>query len=300
MELWIPITLTAAFAQTIRTAIQRQMKGPLGDYGASAIRFIYAVPFAWLWFFIVFTNADDPFPMPSAISVGWLFVGGIAQIIFTVLLVKLFSYRNFLVGIAFSKTEVLFAAIFEAVILAAIINLQFGMAIFLGTLAVVILSFSGKSFSIGEFAIGLKSQSTLIGILCGIALAGSVLGFRAAINSLPEAGFLVRATTGAALAVVGQSILVCLYLFIYRRDELVAALRLWKVGLAAGFFAAISTACWFSAFALQLAAPVRAVGQAEIVFTIVITIFVFKQKISRLEVIGILLLLSSILLVIYN
>ena len=40
MDLWIPITILAALSQNIRTAIQRHMKGPLGDYGASAIRFI--------------------------------------------------------------------------------------------------------------------------------------------------------------------------------------------------------------------------------------------------------------------
>ncbi len=300
MELWIPITLTAAFAQTIRTAIQRHMKGPLGDYGASAIRFIYAIPFAWLWFLLVFTNSDQQFPMPSGMSIVWLFVGGICQILFTVLLVKLFSYRNFLVGIAFSKTEVLFAAIFEAIILTAAISTQFGIAIFLGTLAVITLSVSGRSFSLSELGSSLKSESTLIGIFCGIALAGSVLGFRSAINSLPDADFLLRATTGAALAVTGQAILFCMYLFIYRREELIAAFRLWRIGLIAGLFAAISTASWFSAFALQMAAPVRAVGQAEIIFTTVITIFIFKQKVSRLEVISIGLLLSSILLVIYN
>ena len=53
MEIWIPITVAAAAAQTSRNAIQRHMKGPLGDYGASAIRFIYAVPFLWIWLLVL-------------------------------------------------------------------------------------------------------------------------------------------------------------------------------------------------------------------------------------------------------
>ena len=300
MELWIPITLLAAASQTIRTAIQRQMKGALGDYGASAIRFIYAVPFAWLWFVVVMVNSGESFLLPGSSFFLWAAVGGLAQILFTVFLVKLFSYKNFLVGVAFSKTEVLIAALLEAAIFSAAIGLQFGVAILLGICAVVLLSFKGSSISLESLMLSLRSVSTFVGLLCGSTLAISVIGFRIAINNLPEADFLVRATTAAAIAVLGQAIGMIIYLFIYRRPELIAVFRLWKVGIAAGFFAAIATAAWFSAFAIHRAAPVRAVGQAELLFTILITIFIFRQKITRIEFAGTLLLVGSIMLVILD
>jgi drug/metabolite transporter (DMT)-like permease len=75
---------------------------------------------------------------------------------------------------------------------------------------------------------------------------------------------------------------------------------LWKIGLLAGFFASISTVGWFSAFALHTAAPVRAVGQSELLFALGITLFVFRQRVTTSELLGILLLTSSILLVILN
>ena len=299
MEIWIPITLVAAVAQTTRTAIQRHMKGPLGDYGASAIRFIYAVPFAWIWLLVVFSLSNETFPSPGLQFVIWGILGGIAQILFTVFLVQLFSYKNFLVGIAFSKTEVLFAAIIEAIFFSAAIGVQFGVAILLGIIAVLLLSLRRNTLSLAEFGTSLRSVSTVIGLVSAVALAISVISFRTAINSLPDAGFLLRASVTAAIVIVGQAVGMVLYLFKFRRNELKAALTLWKPGIATGLFGAIATACWFAAFALQRAAPVRAVGQAELLFALVFTMLIFHQKLTRIELLGVFLLFSSILLVIF-
>ena len=301
MELWIPIAILAALSQAIRTAIQRHMKGPLGDYGASAIRFIYAIPFAWLWFSLVFYGGgENAFPSFNTWFFVWMTFGAIAQIIFTVFLVKLFSYKNFLVGIAFSKTEVLFAAIIEAIMLSSMINFQFGIAIIFGTIAVVFLSLKGSIFSAKDIYLSLKSYSTFIGLLSAITLAVSVITFRLAVNSLESGDFLFRATTTAAIAVVGQAIVMIVYLMMYRKNALIAVLKLWKPGITAGFFAAITTASWVSSFALYTAAPVRAVGQIELIFSLAITVFVFHQKISRIETFGVLLLIVSILLVVFD
>ena len=43
MEIWIWITLVAATTQTLRSAGQKQMKSVMGDFGASYIRFSYAL-----------------------------------------------------------------------------------------------------------------------------------------------------------------------------------------------------------------------------------------------------------------
>jgi drug/metabolite transporter (DMT)-like permease len=300
MQLWIWITLLAATSQNIRTAIQSHMKDSLGDYGASAIRFIYAIPFAWIWFLCVIRFSEQSFPSLNLEFALWLTVGGLAQIIFTVLLVKLFSFKNFVVGVAFSKTEVLLAALMEAVFLSVAINLQFGFAILIGTVAVIMLSLRGNLFSISDVKVSLGSRSTVIGLLAGFTLSISVVAFRAAINSLDDGDSLLRASAAGAIGVVGQALVMLIYLATKRKSELYAVFRLWKFGIAAGFFAAISTAAWFIAFALHTAAPVRAIGQFELLISIGITLFVFRQKINRIELAGIFLLGASILLVILN
>ena len=47
--LWIWVTIGAALGQTVRGAYQKKLKAPLGDLGASYVRFSYALPFAWAW-----------------------------------------------------------------------------------------------------------------------------------------------------------------------------------------------------------------------------------------------------------
>ena len=45
MELWIPITIAAAFLQNLRSALQKHLKGRLSTVGAAYARFLYAWPF---------------------------------------------------------------------------------------------------------------------------------------------------------------------------------------------------------------------------------------------------------------
>ncbi|PZC50247.1 MAG: Permease of the drug/metabolite transporter (DMT) superfamily [Chloroflexi bacterium] len=300
MELWIPITVAAAAAQTSRNAIQRHMKGPLGDYGASAIRFIYAVPFVWIWLLILSSFSNQHLPKPESEFVIWAAIGGVTQILFTVLLIKLFSYKNFLVGVAFSKLEVLLVALMEAAFLSVTISVQFGIAIFIGIVSVMLLSLRTNKFSWEELRLSFQSKSTIIGLLAAMALATSVVSFRAALNSFPESDFLIRASVTAAIVIVVQALGLLAALYVFRRSELKAALVLWRPGMAAGFFGSISTPAWFSAFALHSAAPVLAIGQIELLFALGFTVLVFHQRLTKIELFGVLLLLSSILLVISN
>ena len=46
MELWIPITIFAAFMQNLRSSLQKYLKGQLSTSGATFSRFAYAAPLA--------------------------------------------------------------------------------------------------------------------------------------------------------------------------------------------------------------------------------------------------------------
>ena len=89
MELWIWITLVAATTQTLRSAGQKQMKSVMGDFGASYIRFSYALPFAAIWLYAVMTATGQPVPQTNFDFWLWVSIGGLMQVIFTVLLITL-------------------------------------------------------------------------------------------------------------------------------------------------------------------------------------------------------------------
>ena len=56
IELWIPITILAAFSQNLRSALQKHLKSRLSTAGATYVRFFYAVPFAFLYFCLLYTS----------------------------------------------------------------------------------------------------------------------------------------------------------------------------------------------------------------------------------------------------
>jgi uncharacterized membrane protein len=64
------------------------------------------------------------------------------------------------------------------------------------------------------------------------------------------------------------------------------------VGISGG----LASIGWFSAFTLQNATYVRALGQIELIFTFIVTLLVFREKVSRAELGGILLIGTSIIL----
>ena len=86
------------------------MKPKLGDFGASLIRFSYAIPFAWAWIYLYGDMAGQTIPVWNQPFLFWVTIAAVMQIIFTVTLVMLFSHRSFAAGTAFSKTEVIQAA----------------------------------------------------------------------------------------------------------------------------------------------------------------------------------------------
>ncbi len=61
-SLWIWVTIGAAVSQTVRSTYQKKLKAPLGDLGASYVRFSYAIPFAWAWVFIYGGWSGEPLP----------------------------------------------------------------------------------------------------------------------------------------------------------------------------------------------------------------------------------------------
>jgi len=300
MELWIWITLVAATTQTLRSAGQKQMKSVMGDFGASYIRFSYALPFACLWLYLVMGLSGGHLPQTSSDFWLWVSIGGMMQVIFTVLLITLFNHRNFAAGTAFSKTEILQAAIFEAIIIGEFVSLQVGLAIAIGVLAILMLSFHKAQIEFSGLRQTLGSQQTLLGLAAGAFLGLSTVSFRAATDALSTGDVILRASMSAATSTLLQTCVMGTALIFIAPKELKASFLHWRQAWPVGLFGAITTACWFTAFSLQNVASVRAIGQVELLITLGISALFFKEKITRIEFIAVLLLGASIILVLLD
>ena len=300
---WIIAAIFAAACQTARSAFQKNMITRLGDYGAAYIRFCYALPFTSLIWLVWINIPGNSIPTLSFYSIILCFLGSIFQIIFTYVLMKLFSHKSFAAGIAFSKTEVILIAFLEVIILNVFFSYPLMIGITLGVLSVLFLSYARKAKSILEtiklLLNSVSSLGTLIGLLSGLLLAASVVTFRMSIISI-DGPLLDRSLFISFIAIIFQTLLVGFYLLLFKKDQFFAVIKFWRPSLPAGLCGTGATFGWFVAFGLTTAAEVRAVGQIELIFSILISIIFFREKIRKTELFGIILLGISILIIIFQ
>jgi drug/metabolite transporter (DMT)-like permease len=293
---WIPITIWAAACQTLRTGLQKQLKGRLSTNGASFVRFAYGLPLAAVYLGACLYFTAKPLPAGHAEFYAWVAVGGVAQILATNLLILALSMRNFVVATAYSKTEALQAAAFGMLILAEPVSAAGVAAIVIGTVGVLLISLKGSENAARSFLLGWTEKSALIGIGSGGLFAVSAIGFRAASLSLGEDFLPLAAATTLVHAILLQIVLMLVYLLWREPGEIRRVIAAWRPGLVVGMASAAGSAGWFTAMALQVAAYVRMLGMTEMVFTFLMSYLVFREKPTRSEILGVMVLLAGILI----
>jgi drug/metabolite transporter (DMT)-like permease len=297
IELWIPITIAAAFLQNLRSAMQRQLmarlREPLSAEGASYARFLYAVPFIAVYFAIVASSSQQPMPAPHGLFVIYAVVGGLMQILATVCLIRSFAHGSFAVGTAYSKTETLQAAVVVCLMLGEAVTMRAGAGIAISLVGVLLLSLGGRSLEERWLSTG-----AVYGIVSGSFFAVSIVAYRGAALSLESLGFIAQAAYTQVWVTGFQALVMGVYLWVRNAAELRAVLHAWRPGLAIGASGMAATACWFTAVALENAAYVRAVGQIELLFTFVVSLLFFRERIHRFDGVGVTLVAIGIVLLV--
>ena len=73
----------------------------------------------------------------------------------------------------------------------------------------------------------------------------------------------------------------------------------WRPSMLAGFMGALASQFWFLAFAIATAASVRTLALVEVLFAQAISHFVFGQKTTPREAIGIVLIVAGVALLLW-
>lgn len=296
MEAWIFITIAAAFLQNLRSVLQKRLQGSLGTRGASFVRFGYGFPFALAY--VVLLHGVVGYTMPALnLRFGlWAIIGGVAQIYATILLVHLFTLRNFAVGTAYSKTEPVQAAIFGFLLLGESLSLGAIGAILVGVAGVMLISVARNPLSMTNLVSAMTGRPALIGILCGAIFGISAVAYRSAALALDGPNLVMQAAVTLACVTTFQTLFMLVWILAVDRTEIVRVMQSWRSSVLVGLAGVTGSACWFTAMALQQVAYVRALGQIELVFTFVASIFLFRESINKAEAIGCLLIVSGIVL----
>jgi len=296
--LWIPLTIGAAFAQTLRNAAQRSLVSTAGTLGATLVRFLFALPFAAVYTALVFIVSDQHVPSPSREFLFWVLEGGLTQIAATALLLRVMQERNFAIGVAYSKTELVQVALFATVFVGDPLTASTVAAIMVATVGVLLLSPLGAQGGLKGLASGWTSRSALLGVASGAGFALAATGYRGAALELEGTN---SATVAAAYTLLwaqaSQVVVLGGYLLWRNAGVLVGLFRAWRQSIAAGFAGAAASAGWFTAMAMEPVAHVRTLGLVELFFSLAIARRFFREKVLPLELAGMALLTVSLVLV---
>src|SRR6201996_7033326 len=220
-SLWIPFTVTAAAGQVARNAMQRQLTGPLGTWGATNIRFLFGFPFAILFFIGVLVFTGDAVPWPTPAFWPWLLLGAIAQIVATGLMLLAMNERSFVVTTAYIKTEAIQTAIFGFVFLSDHLTTAKVIAILIATVGVVVTALRPGTKGFADW------RPTVIGLVSAAAFALSANGYRGAIITIQGASFATAATYTLVFGLFVQTLILTVYLLARAPKVLGDIIKLW-------------------------------------------------------------------------
>ena len=285
--LWAVFTIIAAFAQTLRNAMQRELTVTLGTVGATHVRFLFGFPFAVVFLGVIMLVTGAPLPRPSWTFWPWVVDGAFAQVAATALMLAAMGERSFVVTIAYIKTEPIQVALFGLLFLGDALTWPMMAAILVATAGVIVMSTKP-----GGMVGGIKP--TLIGLASGGMFALSAIGFRGAILTLHLPSYMMTATFTLVVGIAMQAVLLSLYLALRAPQVLRNIFLTWKPSLSAGFAGAVASQFWFLAFALATAASVRTLALIEVVFAQLVARVAFGQRTTTREVAGMLLVAGGV------
>ena len=295
--LWIPITLAAAAAQTVRNASQKSLVKSAGTLPATFVRFAYGLPFALAGLVVAGWATTAPLPSLSAKSFAWIVVGGGSQLAATALLIMAMQTRSFVVAVAYAKTEILQVGVFSIILLGEPLSAASVASIGLATIGVLLLSIKpGEERGAGWHT--WFSASALLGLASGACFAMSAVGFRGAVLSFGPATLpWVAALFALTWSMFLQTLLLGVWLYVRDRRGLMQVIVEWRMSTLAGFMGALASFGWFTAFALRSAVDVRIVGLVELVYSYLVSRRFFREQVSWREIAGMGLVVGSIVLI---
>ena len=300
LELWVWITLFAVIMQVIRHSLQKHLTSRMNPMCVVCTRFFFGLPFGILYYSVLI-NTFEGGVIPSTTLFFWFYClfAAVTQIAGTFFLVLLFRQRNFAVGITYTKTEIVQAAILGLLLVGDQMSFVGYAAITLSMAGVMVLSATdGKSNLLGILT-GLFTKASVFGVLSGFGLAAASVFIRAAALELIENGFLLNAGFVLVVVLSFQVLLFSIYFIFRDRGEINNLFRQWRPGLLVGLFSALGSVGWFSAMTLERVAYVKTVSQLEVVLSILVSYWVFKERLRTYEFLGMALVVSAIFVLLF-
>lgn len=291
MHSWVLFTVLAALMQAVRTAGQKQLANSVSPMSSTLVRYVYGWPFV-VAYLIFLVGAEAPIVILHSLSLPrfllFATLASLAQILATVLLIKVFSFRNFAVGTSFAKTEAVQTAAFGTVFFGAFLSPIGWLAVLIGFIGIFIISAPSRKMP-------WEPMNVFLGLTSGASFALTSLWLREASLSLNMPVLQSAALT--LFAMVSLQSLICLAYSVIKEPGQISLIRQRRrLAYFVGATSAFGSVGWFTAMTYQNPALVKSLGQVEIIFTLLLTTFFFKEKVSAREYVGVGAIVLSVIL----
>lgn len=277
---WVLFTVLAAFMQAFRNAFQKQLSHTVPVLGVTLARFLFGAPLAALYLALLYQLGDAPPSIPTIPLpfVGYVAAAALMQIVATGLMVKVFTFNNYAIGAGLAKSEAIFAAVLGVLFFASSLSPLGWLGVLIGGLAVFLLS-GLRSFR------DIDGRTLWYGAWSGLSFALTSLWVREASLSLG-----LPYPFGAAwvlLSVISLQTLVLLCYLAWRAPATLRALATKpRLVLITSVASCVGSLGWFTAMSLQSVPLVKTLGQIEVLFTILISVFWLKEKLKAQDLAG--------------
>lgn len=295
---WILYTIAAATLQTFRNLEQKALNLKLDALTVSWSRFILPLPIA---IFIALKSYD-------IINQKFIFhclVTALFQVMGNVYLLKTFQSKNFSIGIAFYKTELLQTMLLGLILFNESISFLGFIAIIIATIGVILISGLNFFGTKNDFLASLKNKTAFYGLLSGLFFSISAfnLKFASASLDLLEYSALKASVIVLLWVILFQNILFVLIKSfqgrlthdlksLFTSENKIAFLKTSILSFA-------GSVCWFTAFTLGKVVYVKAVGQLELVLAVILSHYILKERNSKTEMVGMFLTSTGIIMLIF-
>ena len=108
---------------------------------------------------------------------------------------------------------------------------------------------------------------------------------------------VLNALTGLVVMNAMQTVMQGSYMLLREPAQARLVFATWRDSMWVGALSACGSASWFTAFAFAPVALVRAVGQVEMVFTLIFSRFYLKETLRPADVAGLALIVSGVVIV---
>lgn len=290
---WVFFTVLAAFMQAFRNAFQKKLSVSVPVMGVTLARFLFGAPLAALYLCGLYHWGDAP-AAPAQLPtlfVLYAVAAALMQIVATSLMVKVFTFNNYAIGAGLAKSEAIFAAILGVVFFASSLTPLGWLGVLVGAVAVFLLS-------------GLKSlrdldgRTLIYGAGSGLSFALTSLWVREASLSL-GLPFPYGAAWVLLLVLTIQTVTLLMYLALKSPGTLQKMRLQPKLVLITSVASCVGSLGWFTAMSLQTVPLVKTLGQIEVLFTLLISVFWLKEKLKSQDLWGLALIVLAAVLVMW-